>query len=563
MQREIKTKAIIILIACCSLSVLQLSEAVPVEKGQPSNLAAHWLKENNIRLGKKMNQRIKAEKTFCNASSETIFYAVMLEPKGFIITPADDLISPVIAFSADGIDGDLSQGSPLLAFLERDLTARNAHALSIEPLIASKQTSKLSAKNAKLVDHAQTNKARWQKYTAAKDKSNEETYAADVSEDSYGGTSSLEDIRVAPLILSRWGQSTAQGQPCYNYYTPSNYLSGCVATALAQLMRFWEHPVNGIGLVTNTIKVNGTQQQAVTRGGDENGGAYNWSQMPLNPATAAYNLSEWQQIGSVCYDAGVIAGMQYSATVSASSILVGSKLKQYFGYGNAHELFLSGGIPPETRDQVLLSNIAAGYPVITGIRQTSNNSGHAVITDGLGYIDNTIYYHVNYGWGTSSATAWYNMPNMDSSPSFNLVDALIYNIFPANSGEIVAGRIVSEGAGLAGATVTLTAEGTNYTAVTDANGYYGLIVQANKDYTLTASKDGLSTNLLAAISVGASSLSTFGPCGNIFAEDLTLNVPPSPSIPTLGEWGIIIFMALLLYNGARGIKSGHFGGIKC
>ena len=58
-------------------------------------------------------------------------------------------------------------------------------------------------------------------------------------------------------MRSRWAQSTECGNDCYNYYTPNQYICGSVATALAQLLRFHEHPTAGIGVLPYTIWVDG------------------------------------------------------------------------------------------------------------------------------------------------------------------------------------------------------------------------------------------------------------------------------------------------------------------
>ena len=73
----------------------------------------------------------------------------------------------------------------------------------------------------------------------------------------------MSDVRIAPLTQSTWDQQTAAGAgttACYNYYTPpygagniTNYPAGCVATAMAQLMRYYQFPSAGIGTAGFTI----------------------------------------------------------------------------------------------------------------------------------------------------------------------------------------------------------------------------------------------------------------------------------------------------------------------
>ena len=98
------------------------------------------------------------------------------------------------------------------------------------------------------------------------------------------GLSSVSDLRVAALIQSLWDQANAAGGTCYNYYTPNNVVDGCVATAMAQLMRFYQYPTAGVGTASFSIWVNGSPQMANLRGGNGSGGPYDWADMPLVPA---------------------------------------------------------------------------------------------------------------------------------------------------------------------------------------------------------------------------------------------------------------------------------------
>ncbi|MCI5212741.1 MAG: hypothetical protein D3910_29005, partial [Candidatus Electrothrix sp. ATG2] len=62
------------------------------------------------------------------------------------------------------------------------------------------------------------------------------------------GLNSISDVRVAPFLTTSWNQETeAGGNQCYNLYTPNNYPSGCVATAAAQLMRYFQFPISPVG----------------------------------------------------------------------------------------------------------------------------------------------------------------------------------------------------------------------------------------------------------------------------------------------------------------------------
>ena len=179
----------------------------------------------------------------------------------------------------------------------------------------------------------------------------------------------ISDIHVSPLLTSRWDQKNAKGYACYNYYCPpgpngnvNNYYSGCAATAMGQLMRFWQYP------------------------GSAYGHTYTYSQMPLTPATATYNLSQWQNIGCLLRDCGTSINMSYSSGgSSADMLLMDTALKNNFSFAGAVDIYTSGGISAAQRDLILRSNLAGGNPGPMGIRN-GGGSGHAVVgqTD-LGY----------------------------------------------------------------------------------------------------------------------------------------------------------------------------------
>ena len=336
----------------------------------------------------------------------------------------------------------------------------------------------------------------------------------------YAQSFSISDLRVAPLIRSKWGQTAAGGYNCYNYYTPNNYPDGCVATAMAQLMRYWRYPSAGIGQITRTVKVNGANQTKTTLGGNGTGGAYNWDSMPFTPSTSAYNLSQWQMIGSLCFDAGVCVSMMYSSSGSGAYMSYArDALANNFMYSNAIYRYINGGASSGLWDLILRSNLAGGYPVLLGIDNAT--SGHAVVCDGFGYSSGTLYYHINMGWGGTD-DAWYNLPTVDDGYyNFTSVDEFIYNVFTAGSGELLAGRVMSAvGAPLSAVSITATCAGTSYTTTTDAKGYYAVKVPSLQMYSVTATKAGYNSASLSGITIASSSN---GGNGNYFGADMTLS----------------------------------------
>ena len=369
----------------------------------------------------------KTEKvdSFKNDDGKIIYYVVYLKPAGFVVVPADDFIEPIIAFVPYGTYDPLPT-NPLGALVTADLSNRIAAVQNI------RQTIDGPAKKAQ---------AKWNSLIQNAD--DERTIQP-------LGASSVSDVRVAPLVQSTWDQTTVNniynGITCYNYYTPGDdpystggYPCGCVATAMAQLMRYHQHPIDGVGTLSFTIKVDEDSYSASLRGGNGFGGPYSWADMVLEP-DGSMTLTQRQAIGTLCYDAGVSVGMSYNYSSSSASLSdsddqlvdVFDYSNSIFGYNNSNNI--GSGLT-----NMINPNLDARQPVLLGL--TGPDGGHAVICDGYGYSLSTLYHHLNMGW-SGNDNAWYDLPVVDATYYyFNVIHTCLYNIFTDSSGEIISGRI--------------------------------------------------------------------------------------------------------------------------
>lgn len=459
-----------------------------------------WLVDGPEHLGERLDGVVHNVVAYENNRSETLYYVVSLEPEGYVIVAADDLIEPVIAFADTGSYAPASdKGGSLYSLLDRDMSERieEAQNLALQASVGLFTAAALP-----------------QRVRAARDKWGRLRLGHASQSGFPWKKASVSTVSITPLIQSAWSQSAAQFHNCYNYYTPNHWPSGCVATAMAQLMRFHEHPQAGIGVLTRDIEIDGTPAARQTRGGDGSGGPYVWSSMPLIPSSALYDDAYWQMIGALCYDAGICANMSYAATGSAASLYDARRaMVEDFDFANAVYTYSSDGIASAVFRTVINSNLKAGFPVIAGL--DGDNGGHAVIADGLGRDSGTLYHHLNMGWG-GYQDAWYNLPAVDDEVyGFTVLDSLVYNVFPENSGELVSGRVTfQDGSPAAGLTVTARRGSSTYTGSTDAQGYYGIIVPASATYSLSAG--GVT---LDDVAVG---LSSYSACGNYTSASITI-----------------------------------------
>ena len=444
----------------------------PTTADEAGMVVAGWLKVNARPLGTELGREVISVETFTDDDNQPAYYVAYIEPSGFVVVSADDLVEPIIAFAGDGVF-EPSDENPLGALVRRDIEGRIA---GVRNTIGLKMVNPAGPQ------------FKWRHFINVGENSENGI--------SLLGTNSISTVRVEPFVKSKWGQTTTCGKDSFNYYTANNYPCGCTATAMAQLMRYHEYP-NGrasVGRKRFEIKVDDISRYAYTRGGDGNGGPYQWSLMELEPDCGT-SLEQREAIGALCYDASVAAKTEYKDGASSSNLRdARSALLGTFMYSNAvRGREEDGTISREALNDMVNTNLDAGYPVIFGIIKDDSEAGHAVVADGYGYDFSTLYHHINMGWNGSD-DIWYNLPEIDYSASdyYNVINGCIYNIYTYGSGEIISGRITDlSREPVSGATVIARGFGGPYTAVTNEKGIYAIVkVNAYSTYTLSVIKPG-------------------------------------------------------------------------
>lgn len=197
---------------------------------------------------------------------------------------------------------------------------------------------------------------------------------------------------VEPILETTWNQ----GEPYYNM-TPTktssgvskHCLTGCVATAMAQVMNYYKHPTQGTGSNSYTLP-DGTNVSASFNS------TYDWDNMLPTYKTGKYNTTQANAVAKLMFHCGVAVKMEYDLDGSgayASDIPV--VLNKYFSYTPNARYYCSDYVC--SRDMVAIARemLAAKQPVIFG-GQSAKEGGHVFILDG---IDENGLFHVNWGWG--------------------------------------------------------------------------------------------------------------------------------------------------------------------
>ena len=201
---------------------------------------------------------------------------------------------------------------------------------------------------------------------------------------------------VSPLMTSTWKQSAPYNQeiPTFRFslgtYRP---VVGCVALAMAQMMRAHNWPTTGEGSHSYYCQPTGATGKTLTA--DFGNTTYQWSSMKDSYSSSA----DATAVGTLCYHAGVAVDMQYNTAENGGSGAqiydAAVALKTYFRYDKGLDLYLRDFYTLDTWEQMLRDELDAGCPIVYG-GSTVNMYGHCFVFDGY---DTDGKFHINWGWG--------------------------------------------------------------------------------------------------------------------------------------------------------------------
>ena len=407
----------------------------------------------------------ESAKAYSGADGKGTYYVVSLSGGGYVVTSGDTFLKPVLSYASSGAWEENEAKNPLALFVKCDVAASAA----AMPVAGSAVASANAAEWAKLA-------------AAASQKSGSRRLAA---------TAPTADLRVSPLLTTAWAQGSVDGKLCYNYYTPGNYVCGCVATALAQVMKYFRYPT---GKVTagewyyDSVNYNGTDKgydldgyfasataTTKTPWSPAFGGPYNWDAM-VDAPTGSTSETARKAIGQLCRDAAITVFSHFNVNnggeTSGYSGTQASALVKTFGF--------AGATASPYNENALLASLDAGLPAVM---ELSGNGGHGVVADGYGYDDGgTLYVHFNFGWGDDNSGRWYTPPSVAAFTSISRMIAAIFTPAQGTRGSsVISGRVLdANGSPVSGATVTAknAAGAVVATKTSNAKGIYAFILPA-------------------------------------------------------------------------------------
>ena len=200
------------------------------------------------------------------------------------------------------------------------------------------------------------------------------------------------------LLQSTWGQTGAFADK-----TPGKCPSGCVATAMSQIMYYYKYPASAS--FEGSYKYSGTFEEYPVKS------TYKWGKM-INSYTGNYKVLQKNAVSALLRDAGYATAMQYSSNGSGTyDYLAARAFGHAFQYDSLSVNYYSRTFYSDDEWMAIIkSSIEAKTPVFYG-GATDANEGHAFVLDGIN-ADGMV--HVNWGWD-GEANGWFYIDHLGSA----------------------------------------------------------------------------------------------------------------------------------------------------
>ena len=374
-----KKHLLILLVMLLGVTALN---ARPIDAAQARQIGQRFICANFNNYQE--NNALEQVYTGTSTRGEACFYVFNAGTTGFVIVSADDRFRPIVGYSDEGPFETENPSPELMFYLDRIIEAR-------------------TNRNAVLIDNTAEE---WQSVA---------TTGKLLSRNGGRG--------VDYICTTKWNQDSP-----YNLYAPEassgpggRCYAGCVATAMSQVMKRWDHPLQGTGSHSYYCYGYGTQSANFGQT------TYHWDLMPDRLAGASQE--EIEAVALFMYHCGVAVDMDFSPSGSgANSWDVPYAIRQYFSYSNHASLKGRSEYSLTNWQNMLKESFDLGWPVYYS--GYSNDGGHAFVCDGY---DDSDLFHFNWGWGGSS-DGWFVVDEIDfagwAQAIFNYVPSDVYNYMP-------------------------------------------------------------------------------------------------------------------------------------
>ena len=269
--------------------------------------------------------------------------------KGFTIVSGDDELPEIVGYSAHGNSENLMKTEGCAAFLKA-----------------------------------------YQKFVAAFTQGDAKARKILAEQRALKADGRYQQPKIDPLLGDiAWNQETPYNKMCPKYEGSELSVTGCVATAMAQVMMYYKYPnelqatIPAYTTATNKLKVN-----AISKGEE-----YDWDNMLPTYTEGEYNTTQADAVAKLMFHCGAAVQMDYGP--SSGALVRPEDMSTYFGYDAdlLQKVYRSVYTLAEWK-KILDRELEAKRPILYGGAR-SYERGHQFVCDGS---DGEGLYHINWGW---------------------------------------------------------------------------------------------------------------------------------------------------------------------
>ena len=321
-----------------------------------------------------------------SSAQDPALYLFERDGGGFVVVAADDVSLPVIGYSTTG---RLSKG---------ELPCNLRYMLDWH-------ASMIDYARKKGLPASSATKAQWQ---SIKGNEGEEVLLETAQWDQTG----LPWNALVPQL---------DGKDCH---------AGCVATAMAIVLRYHQWPEKGTGTLPDYYWSSGGKEIK----GHALGHKYDWSQMPLVYEPGQYTEEQGHQIAQLLYDLAIMSEMDFNPAGSGAAEDAVLGLATYFGYDKQMRLVEWDYYSKDVWEEMIKAEIDANRPVY--YMGATEEEGHAFVVDGY----KGPYFSINLGWSGYYNGYYLLRPSVLLDPNevlmFNSWQGMVTHLYPDKGGEV-------------------------------------------------------------------------------------------------------------------------------
>jgi len=226
---------------------------------------------------------------------------------------------------------------------------------------------------------------------------------------------------VAPLLTCTWNQTRPYNNEC-PVFNGTRCVTGCVATAMAQVMYRWKYPAQAPALPAYTTSKNKIALPALPQA------PLAWEDMLDDYRGDDYTESQALAVATLMRYCGQSCKMDYGTSSAAHTFNQLSGVKM-FGYNSSAVLLSRYDYSDSAWVELICEDLVAGRPLLySGSSGTGFN--HAFVVDGT---DGNML-HVNWGWG-GSGDGYYALDAFIMQ--MNSGHSMIYHLYPEDQDGLV------------------------------------------------------------------------------------------------------------------------------